>query len=187
MNYMCRPWMLLAVALLLLAPKSFAQMAWGSGMWGGMQSCNYELQVGSEATSIADDIRELKKDKAELESQIKELQADKKELKDRIKDNQSRFSDYGPGKEGTDIEIKSMVQPENRVHFSVFNQGTSISPSVIDKISKPFFLDEDVMYHSTGMGLGLTVCTSIINAHAGHLKIENISNGVEVSFELMHT
>jgi K+-sensing histidine kinase KdpD len=40
------------------------------------------------------------------------------------------------------------------------------------------------MYHSTGMGLGLTVCTSILKAHSSQLKIENVSNGVEASFEL---
>ena len=88
------------------------------------------------------------------------------------------------GSENTAIEIKTSVEGSHRVRFSIFNYGTGISPSVIDKISKPFFLDEDVMYHSTGMGLGLTVCTSILKAHSSLLKIENASNGVEVSFDL---
>jgi len=72
----------------------------------------------------------------------------------------------------------------HRVRFSVFNTGSTISPQVIDKILKPFFIDEDVMNHSIGMGLGLTVCQSILKVHGSSLQIENSSNGVLVSFEL---
>jgi len=49
---------------------------------------------------------------------------------------------------------------------------------------KPFFIDEDVMNHSVGMGLGLTICQSILRAHGSTLHVENTNNGVTVSFEL---
>jgi two-component system sensor histidine kinase/response regulator len=88
------------------------------------------------------------------------------------------------GREGSSVELTTQLTSPHRVKFSIRNEGSSISPLVIDKIMKPFFIDEDVMNHSTGMGLGLTVCQAILKTHGSHLEIQNISNGVEVSFEI---
>lgn len=88
------------------------------------------------------------------------------------------------GKEGSLIELKTELTSPHRVKFSVFNEGPPISLQVIDKILKPFFIDEDVMNHSAGMGLGLTVCQAFLKAHGSQLQIENQESGVLVSFEL---
>lgn len=88
------------------------------------------------------------------------------------------------GREGSSIEISTALTTPHRVKFSVRNEGSSISPTVIDKIMRPFFIDEDVMNHSTGMGLGLTVCQAILKSHSSQIEIQNVSNGVEVSFEV---
>lgn len=88
------------------------------------------------------------------------------------------------GAEGSTIDFKMEETSSHRTKFSVINQGSNISPLVIDKILKPFFIDEDVMNHSIGMGLGLTVCQSILKAHSSSLNIVNSANGVSVSFEL---
>jgi two-component system, sensor histidine kinase and response regulator len=88
------------------------------------------------------------------------------------------------GQEGSVIDLKTEPTTPHRVKFSVTNEGAPISNQVVDKILKPFFIDEDVMNHSAGMGLGLTVCQAILKAHSTHLHIENKANGVEVSFEL---
>lgn len=88
------------------------------------------------------------------------------------------------GKERSEIKIESKLISPHRLKFSIFNEGEPISENVKDKVLKPFFIDEDVMNHSVGMGLGLTVCQSILKAHASGLSIENKKNGVEVSFEL---
>jgi two-component system, sensor histidine kinase and response regulator len=88
------------------------------------------------------------------------------------------------GQEGTQIQLQSEMTSPHRIRFSVMNEGSTISNQVIDKILKPFFIDEDVMNHSIGMGLGLTVCQAILKAHGSQLQIENLANGVKVSFEL---
>lgn len=72
----------------------------------------------------------------------------------------------------------------NEVFFFVENIGPQISTEVIEKILRPFFIDEDVMNHSTGMGLGLSICQSILNLHNSNLHIENMHDGVRVSFNL---
>ena len=82
------------------------------------------------------------------------------------------------------IEVRAVVVQPHRVRFSVYNQGPSISPSMINKIMNPFLLDEDVMNHSVGMGLGLTICHSYLKTLASSLHIENRPAGVEVHFEL---
>lgn len=88
------------------------------------------------------------------------------------------------GREGSNIQLQSEITSPHRVRFSVVNEGSAISNQVIDKILKPFFIDEDVMNHSIGMGLGLTVCQAILKSHSSQLQIENIASGVQVSFEL---
>lgn len=97
----------------------------------------------------------------------------------RIIHNASKF-----GSENSDIEFECANTQTHRVQFRVFNQGPQIPERVIDKILKPFFLDEDVMNHSTGMGLGLTLSQAILRSHGTSLSIRNKPGGVEVLFEL---
>jgi len=87
-------------------------------------------------------------------------------------------------KDNSQILVRAELAQPHRLRMSVFNQGPNISPAVIDKIMKPFFLDEDVMRHSVGVGLGLTICQSILKGHASKLVITNEVDGVDVSFEI---
>ena len=87
-------------------------------------------------------------------------------------------------KDNTTVLVRAELTQPHRIKFSVYNQGPTISIAVIDKIMKPFFLDEDVMNHSAGMGLGLAICQSILKSHSTQLYIQNESDGVTVFFEL---
>jgi two-component system sensor histidine kinase/response regulator len=98
---------------------------------------------------------------------------------ERILHNASKF-----GKENSPISLEAQLSQPHRLTFKISNQGPQISPSVADKILKPFFLDEDVMNHSVGMGLGLTLCQAILKSHGSQLQIENTLGGVEVFFEV---
>ena len=86
--------------------------------------------------------------------------------------------------DNSQILVRAELLQPHRIKFSVYNQGPRVSPSVIDKIMKPFFMDEDVMRHSVGVGLGLTICQSILKAHSGKIEITNEVDGVEATFEL---
>ncbi|MBX3016691.1 MAG: hybrid sensor histidine kinase/response regulator [Bdellovibrionaceae bacterium] len=88
------------------------------------------------------------------------------------------------GLDGAPITIKAEIVQPHRLKISVFNQGSSIPDNVREKILRPFFIDEDVMHHSTGTGLGLTVCQSILKAHGSRLELLNRDQGVEASFEI---
>jgi signal transduction histidine kinase len=98
---------------------------------------------------------------------------------DRILHNASKF-----GKENSEINLVIEMAQSHRCKVSVYNEGAAIPETMIEKILKPFFLDEDVMNHSVGLGLGLTICQALLKVHQSQLKIQNKNQGVEVSFEL---
>jgi PAS domain S-box-containing protein len=62
------------------------------------------------------------------------------------------------------LRIKSVVQDANSVLVSIADSGTGINPRDIDRIFESFFTTK-----SKGMGMGLSICRSIIEAHDGRL------------------
>ncbi len=102
-----------------------------------------------------------------------------KQVMTRLIHNASKF-----GTDGCPIQVCTEDLPGGQIRFSVENKGPQISNRVIEKIFKPFFIDEDIMHHSTGMGLGMTICQSILKFHQSTLKVENHADGVRVYFDL---
>jgi signal transduction histidine kinase len=58
------------------------------------------------------------------------------------------------------------------VEVRVSDRGHGISDAQRDQIFKPFFTTKD-----HGLGLGLSICTKIVKAHGGKLKIDSNANG----------
>jgi signal transduction histidine kinase len=85
--------------------------------------------------------------------------------------------------ESSAIHLETLKSGSN-LRFLVSNKGPHIESRVVDKIMKPFYIDEDVMHHSTGTGLGLTICQAILKAHGSALQFKNTDQGVMVYFEL---
>lgn len=97
---------------------------------------------------------------------------------DRLVNNAAKF-----GLEKSEIQINGQ-KSGGKYRISVSNKGTPISADVIDKIFKPFFIDENIMNHSKGLGLGLSVAQAILGKHQSGLNIKNNSDGVTVYFDL---
>lgn len=57
--------------------------------------------------------------------------------------------------------------PDEQVEITVSDTGCGIDPEIGDKIFNPFASTK-----STGMGLGLSICRNIIEAHEGKLSVE---------------
>ena len=82
------------------------------------------------------------------------------------------------------ITLAIFDNTDGRTQIDIFNEGPNINESLIEKIYKPFTLDENVMNHSVGMGLGLTICQTLIRSMNGNMVIKNEDRGVKISFIL---
>ena len=83
----------------------------------------------------------------------------------------------------SEIVVASYADAKHRGIISIENKGPQISEQLIDNIMKPFQLDENVMTHSVGMGLGLTICNTLLKAQNGELQLANNTSGVSVFFK----
>jgi signal transduction histidine kinase len=83
----------------------------------------------------------------------------------------------------SEIRIHILKTASHRLCIRIQNSGPQISSHIIEKMMKPFQLDENIMNHSIGMGLGLTICQTLMKVQGGDLKVTNVENGVVV--ELM--
>ncbi|MGB2924222.1 MAG: ATP-binding protein [Limnothrix sp.] len=62
-----------------------------------------------------------------------------------------------------------MVEVEgDRLKISVADNGSGISPAVIEKIFEPFFSTKPI---GQGTGLGLAICRQIVNQHHGQITV----------------
>jgi len=63
------------------------------------------------------------------------------------------------------LTIKSRICESDRVLITLEDSGTGIDPSHMDRIFDAFFTTK-----SDGMGMGLSICRSIIESHGGTLQ-----------------
>lgn len=62
------------------------------------------------------------------------------------------------------IAIQSSLNKKNEVEVSVVDNGKGVPDSAIENLFKPFFTTKE-----TGMGIGLSICQTIIEAHGGKI------------------
>jgi C4-dicarboxylate-specific signal transduction histidine kinase len=67
------------------------------------------------------------------------------------------------------IEIAGVHQ-DDRFHLIVRDNGPGIAPENISRIFDPFFTTKDV---GEGMGLGLSICYRILEAHGGRITVKS--------------
>jgi FixJ family two-component response regulator/signal transduction histidine kinase len=69
---------------------------------------------------------------------------------------------------------------DRQVHVAVCDSGIGIAPEHVDAVFEPFWSTR-----REGLGLGLAICSSIVHAHGGAIRVEpNAERGVTFRFEL---
>jgi PAS domain S-box-containing protein len=82
--------------------------------------------------------------------------------------------DYNPEKFNSDKKYNDFIR------IRVVDQGCGIPPDNLQKVFDPFFTTK-----TTGSGLGLTTCFTIINDHGGRISIDSQeNNGTVVTLEV---
>ena len=78
------------------------------------------------------------------------------------------------------IVVSSSVRTPGRVEINVEDSGPGISESKAMQVFEPFYSSKD-----DGLGIGLGICKTIIEAHGGKIWLENSSlGGASVHFDL---
>jgi C4-dicarboxylate-specific signal transduction histidine kinase len=78
------------------------------------------------------------------------------------------------------LSVLSEAYEGNRIKVSVADSGAGISAQDVDRVFSPSFTTK-----SDGMGMGLSICRAIIEAHEGRLWFApNTPRGVVFQFTL---
>ena len=72
--------------------------------------------------------------------------------------------------------VPRQVDDQAVIEFSVQDTGKGLAPEVMARLYETFYSTK-----SDGMGIGLSLCRSIVESHWGRMKAENIYNGAEVT------
>ena len=84
--------------------------------------------------------------------------------------------------ENVSIKDDPILKDENYLKISVTDNGIGIAEENINKIFDPYFSTKE-MGSQKGMGLGLSICHSIIKRHDGQIKVES-KTGVGTTFHI---
>ncbi len=71
--------------------------------------------------------------------------------------------------------VPRLMEEKPVVEFSVLDTGKGLSPEVMGRLYEAFYSTK-----ADGMGIGLSLCRSIVESHMGRMKAENIYNGEAV-------
>jgi two-component system, LuxR family, sensor kinase FixL len=79
-----------------------------------------------------------------------------------------------------ELSIRAMLSADGMVEVSVADSGPGVAAAVREKLFQPF-----VTTKSSGLGVGLSICRSIVEAQGGHLWFaDNRDGGAEFRFTL---
>ena len=116
--------------------------------------------------------------------QISKVKADQKILTNilnRLIDNAIKFSTNGSDVE---LTVASVEKSNDQAQIIIRNRGKSMTKETIERVLKPFILDENLLHHSKGLGMGLSLCQSLLKTHESEISIQCSKGYIEVSFVL---
>ena len=78
----------------------------------------------------------------------------------------------------TELRLKVEIK-EKKAVFSIMDNGCGTSPDIKDKIFNGYISHSDAPTDGSrnNMGIGLSVCSTIVHAHGGTIHAENLEEG----------
>jgi len=91
-------------------------------------------------------------------------------------------SKYAP--EGTPVTVATDIR-DGYIRVSVSDRGPGIPADEQPRLFQRFFRSREVRDQAGGLGLGLTICRAIVQAHGGDIEVESeVGRGTSVHFTL---
>lgn len=84
---------------------------------------------------------------------------------------------------GSDEIHLSLTPRDNKVRFSIFNQGIPIPTQDISKVWAKFYRGESTQNSAAGSGLGLSIVAQILSMYHTDYGVQNLTDGVEFYFD----
>src|SRR5271168_4247448 len=146
---------------------------------------SHPIDINELISSVLTIVRyELQKQGVALRTQLNEslpaLQGNRVELQQVVLNLVMNAIEAMQSVEPRMLSIRSCVNKPNFVHISIEDTGTGVDPSNEDHIFEPMFTTKEI-----GMGIGLSICRSIIESHNGHIWVAGaIERGSVFQFEL---
>lgn len=97
----------------------------------------------------------------------------------RLAHNAAKFADSG-----STIFVTGKAQEPGQYTFEIRNAGRPIDERRLAQLTKPFTLNEDVMNHSVGTGMGLAICQAMLKLHSTTIKLMSREQTISASFVL---
>lgn len=136
--------------------------------------------MGNISPEVAQSIKD-KSQSLKFNSNLEHIQVDSKLTQmafNRALHNATKF-----GLAESEIVVMVHSEPGHQAVINISNKGPKISEQLIEKIMKPFQMDENIMNHSVGLGLGLSICNTLLKSQNAYLRVQNLNDGVMVSFK----
>ena len=80
------------------------------------------------------------------------------------------------------VDVYTQREGEGQVSIRVVDAGPGLSEDAQQQVFTPFFTTK-----VAGMGMGLSISESIVNAHGGSLSVSNNANGIGATFKVLLT
>ncbi len=80
------------------------------------------------------------------------------------------------------VDVYTQREGQGQVSIRVVDAGPGLSEDALQKVFDPFFTTK-----VAGMGMGLSISESIVNAHGGSLSASNNANGIGATFTVLLT
>ncbi len=120
--------------------------------------------------SLGDDLPPVPADRVRIEQVVLNL----------VKNALDATAETASGPSDRKVTVRSGRDGEGRVEVAVADHGHGLSEEARARLFDPFFTTK-----AGGMGLGLSICRSIVETHGGHLRaIDNSGGGVVMRFVL---
>src|SRR4030088_195452 len=118
---------------------------------------------------------------AEPNAQLPQVRGDRIQLQQVLLNLITNAIDSMVAKDGARIlGVRSEVRDGGNVVVSVADTGTGIGSQELERIFNPLFTTKK----SGGMGMGLSICRSIIEAHGGRMSVAN-NEGYGATFQFV--